>query len=278
MASIQNPYKYQTPRPSSNGGGSRPSPYNNNNNNNNNNLPPQQPATTLFDITTTREITQEETKDDSAYCDEFASLWVPADLAIQATKTAEQEYQSRHRRRRIVQTSTKQSVDTIPVPSLFAPATNNNLERNKARLPPLSSLNETESNNNAIGLTQMVEDDASEIQMSTEQSRLVASMLKMRTHLEAYVNKSLWVNNTNTSTSTSTTMNIRTSLHGKINTVAAQKQLPKDFVRAMHTIREYGNNAAHCRPLPNRSECERAVNEYLKLKESTGNCFKKRKR
>lgn len=252
--SIQNPY--QTSRPSLNGSHS---PYKN--------LPQQQSSETSFDIaTTTRKITQEENNDD------FASLWVPTDLAIQATIRAEQEYS-----RRMMQASTNEEEEEshvsrlqvvvveqaannlekdhrpfymLPVPSFIAPAN----FREKANNRPASLKDNTESSINPIGLTQMAEDDADEMQMSDEQLRLGRSMVQMRKSLEAYVNKSLWVNH-----------NIR-NLNDKINTLALQKKLPRDLVRAMHTIRDYGNSAAHCRPLPCRVECERAVKEYRNLK------------
>jgi hypothetical protein len=260
--SIQNPY--QTSRPSLNGSHS---PYKN--------LPQQQSSETSFDIaTTTRKITQEENNDGNSndVYDEFASLWVPTDLAIQTTIRAEQEYS-----RRMMQASTKEEEEEshvsrlqvvvveqaanslekahrplymLPVPSFIAPAN----FREKANNRPASLKHNTESQINPIGLTQMAEDDADEIQMSDEQLRLGRSMVQMRKSLEAYVNKSLWVNH-----------NIR-NLNDKINTLALQRKLPRDLVRAMHTIRDYGNSAAHCRPLPCRVECERAVKEYRNLK------------
>jgi hypothetical protein len=233
--SIQNPY--QTSRSSTNGSGSSsssPRPYSHN-------LPQnhQSSETCLaFDVTTRKIITQEETNTPknaaaaaaTSSTDEFASLWVPADLAIQATLNAEQEYSRRCHR---IQTSR----------------------------PLLSSLKETESTTNSIGLTQMVEDDAHQIQMSAEQRRLVVLMFEMRNHLEDYVEKSLGV--------VCSSHSCR-SLNDKIKTLAALKRLPSNFVRAMHKIREYGNDAAHNRRPPCREECQRAVNEYRKLKESIG--------
>lgn len=111
---------------------------------------------------------------------------------------------------------------------------------------------------NNMSLTQMVEmDTVIDDELDKEQRRLVDNMIRMRRNIEGYINKKLNRRFYN---------KIPHSLNDKINLVAKQEGFSIRFVQALHSIRELGNSAAHCKPLPSKEICEEAVNNCMKLK------------
>lgn len=116
-----------------------------------------------------------------------------------------------------------------------------------------------------VSLTQLVEDENEAGPNSRERQRLKTLMLLMRSHLEDFVNDQL-----------SPTCNVRQLprmiLTQKIRQFGLlHSRFPdiREFVSSMHTIRDYGNRAAHhASTLPNREECQVAVEKYKILKAS----------
>mmetsp|Transcript_31395 Transcript_31395/g.65550 ORF Transcript_31395/g.65550 Transcript_31395/m.65550 type:complete len:226 (+) Transcript_31395:1097-1774(+) len=109
-----------------------------------------------------------------------------------------------------------------------------------------------------MSLTQMVDIDASDMQLSVEDERLRINMQRQRVNLENYVNGK----------TTRYHFHKKHKLVEMINMWAREARLSPAFVSAMHTIRDYGNKASHgSQSLPRKEECQRAVNHYLRLKQ-----------
>lgn len=131
-------------------------------------------------------------------------------------------------------------------------------------------------------LIQMVEDDTDEIYgedvLDYDEHILVQLMLRMRMNVETYLNRMMPTEEQTQKIATgssdkATTDKLYMNLKQRIDAFAiqeAQHDEIADFVKAMHTIREYGNQAAHRTPqesIMDQHECEEAVRKYRLCKE-----------
>jgi hypothetical protein len=172
--------------------------------------------------------------------DEFADLWLPEEVVCSLADKAEQEYVTAHSNN--AQKSMAASWKEVQ-------AQQRPPKQHEQVLPT------------TISLTQMIDEAENAcdngMENNKEKKSLINHMFNMRLHLEAYINQKVSQFLPGSSA--------HQKLYNNINDLEKVLHFPADFCVAMHRIRVYGNKAAHHQPLPDRTECERAVESYLRL-------------
>lgn len=127
-------------------------------------------------------------------------------------------------------------------------------------------------------LTEMVEDDTDatygDEELEYDEHIITQLMLRMRKNLEKYLGRAISAeketNHENRSISPENRRNLALTKQIDLFSKANSSLVSKEFVDAMHKIREYGNRAAHYSPNDQTLEiveCEEAVRVYIKHKE-----------
>jgi hypothetical protein len=132
-------------------------------------------------------------------------------------------------------------------------------------------------------LSQLVDQDtdgATNVTLTSEQERVILSMMKMRSNLERYVQQEICnIKRTGCKLKAARTKrrnsgmlndsNNRENLFRSIKALQATGRYDTQFVDTMHTLRDYGNAAVHARyvDLPSYKQCTEVVKKYLKYKQ-----------